>query len=157
MPGGSPDLTIVVPLIQPLAEMQGEKEATEMHVPSDHNTHSRLQNPSHSNTLPSCRRLPRAGFPGPRRALQQFCPPQASSTYHPCTLSFPRIPLSCTGSSACFTMAYFSENLSPGKTTASRRASPNIAAAARCCGSINALVDSVLEHLCSTQAVAEPR
>lgn len=100
---------------------------------------------------------PGLGFPGPRRALQQFCPPQASSTYHPCTISFPRIPLSCTGSSACFTMAYFSENLSPGKTTASRRASPDITATARCCGSIHALVDSVLEHLCSTQAVAEPR
>lgn len=55
-------------------------------------------------------------------------------------------------------MAYFSENLSPGKTTASRCASPDIAATAvRCCSSIHALVDSVLEHLCTTQAVAEPR
>lgn len=161
MPGGRPDLTIVVPLIQPLAAMQGEEQATEMHVPSNHDTDSRLQNPSHSNRLPSCWRLPRArlseerGFPGPRcRVLQRLCPPQASSTYHPCTISFPRIPVSCTGSSGCFTMAYFSENLSPGKTTASRRrASPDITAA-RCYSSIHALVDSVLEHLCNTQAVA---
>jgi hypothetical protein len=52
----------------------------------------------------------------PRRPLQQLPTPGLQH------ISFSHIRVSCTGSSACCAVAYFSGNLSPGKTTASRRA-----------------------------------
>lgn len=109
--------------------------------------------------IPRARLSEGRGFPGPGRAGSAAALPTPGLPHvHPCTISFPCIPVSCTGSSACFTIwLIFLKTCHQGRQQPLGVLPPDIAAAVRCCGSIHALVDSVLEHLCTTQAVAEPR
>lgn len=55
--------------------------------------------------IPRARLSEGRGFPGPGRAGSAAALPTPGLPHvHPCTISFPCIPVSCTGSSACFTI-----------------------------------------------------